>query len=399
MKRMMFMKRMVAMMAVVFSVAMFAACSDDDNSGGGGNQDGGSDSTAVVRVEGVTLNESNITLYPGQTDTLVATITPADAADLTVSWSSSNAEVVSVDTAGVITALTVAEEPVTITVTTTDGGFTATCNVLATIPDGIQPGDYLYRDGTTSSHYLPLDETKALVGVVYYVFEEGETVEPAIADAHKEITEWRGLVIATDIRQQYMQWGQHFNAFANQTLGNWQSITLDVYAKDQYPYADVLATDVMNGYANTMAYIGWNNEGMTAEVEVFGDKGQGSYMEEQPVEVTAVQTIANFNNGLGPWNWPEGVYGSMYYLPSVAELNEIGKNLEVINASLSAAGMETIVTDVNAEPMWSYGYWTSTIATNEYQYNDVACYYNCADGVYDSTACTDSRKTLAVFAF
>ena len=30
MKRMMFMKRMIAMMAVVFSVAMFASCSDDD---------------------------------------------------------------------------------------------------------------------------------------------------------------------------------------------------------------------------------------------------------------------------------------------------------------------------------------------------------------------------------
>ena len=42
MKRMMFLKKMVAMMAMVFSVAMFAACSDDDNDdpGTGGNEPG-----------------------------------------------------------------------------------------------------------------------------------------------------------------------------------------------------------------------------------------------------------------------------------------------------------------------------------------------------------------------
>ena len=64
MKRMMFMKRMIAMMAVVFSVAMFASCSDDDENNGG-----------TVAVTGVTSQDS-LFLGVDSTFTLVATIAP-----------------------------------------------------------------------------------------------------------------------------------------------------------------------------------------------------------------------------------------------------------------------------------------------------------------------------------
>ena len=79
-----------------------------------------------VAVDGVTLDESSITLVVGGNQTLVATVTPADADDKSVTWSSSNSSVATV-TDGVVTA--VSPGTVTITVTTVDGGYTATCQV------------------------------------------------------------------------------------------------------------------------------------------------------------------------------------------------------------------------------------------------------------------------------
>ena len=76
MKRMMFMKRMIAMMAVVFSVAMFASCSDDDENNGG-----------TVAVTGVTIQET-LPLGVDSTFTLVATIAPEDATNKSVTWAS-----------------------------------------------------------------------------------------------------------------------------------------------------------------------------------------------------------------------------------------------------------------------------------------------------------------------
>ena len=80
----------------------------------------------VVDVTGVTLSDSTATITAGQTKTLTATVAPENATDKTVSWSSSDEAVATVED-GVVTA--VAAGTATITVTTTDGGFTATCAV------------------------------------------------------------------------------------------------------------------------------------------------------------------------------------------------------------------------------------------------------------------------------
>ena len=80
----------------------------------------------VVDVTGVTLSDSTATITAGQTKTLTATVAPDNATDKTVSWSSSDEAVATVED-GVVTA--VAAGTATITVTTTDGGFTATCAV------------------------------------------------------------------------------------------------------------------------------------------------------------------------------------------------------------------------------------------------------------------------------
>ncbi len=111
---------------------------------------GGSDPVAVT---GVSLNKASTSIVEGKTETLVATVAPSNASDKSVSWSSDDESVATVD-GGIVTA--VAAGTATITVTTTDGSFTDECEVTVTeapaavnyekvteAPEGGWSGEYL----------------------------------------------------------------------------------------------------------------------------------------------------------------------------------------------------------------------------------------------------------------
>ena len=91
------------------------------------------DGTYVIPVTGVSLDESSITLDVGGNQTLTATVTPEDATNKKVCWSSDNEAVATVSEDGVVTA--VAGGTAVITATTHDGLFTATCTVTVNAPD------------------------------------------------------------------------------------------------------------------------------------------------------------------------------------------------------------------------------------------------------------------------
>lgn len=85
----------------------------------------------------LTLNKSIDNLQVGQTDTLIATITPDNATNKTVTWKSSDESIATVDQTGKVTA--VKEGTATITATTTDGSnLSANCVVTVT-PQGTTP--------------------------------------------------------------------------------------------------------------------------------------------------------------------------------------------------------------------------------------------------------------------
>ena len=83
--------------------------------------------STTVPVTGVSLNKTSLTLDAGKSETLTATVTPSNATDKSVTWSSSNTAVATVSSEGVVTG--VKAGTATITVTTNDGGKTATCAV------------------------------------------------------------------------------------------------------------------------------------------------------------------------------------------------------------------------------------------------------------------------------
>jgi len=83
--------------------------------------------TTTVSVTGVSLNKSSISIQVGESVALSATIAPANATEKRITWESSDPDVVSVSSSGVVTAHAVGTA--TITATTVDGGITATCTV------------------------------------------------------------------------------------------------------------------------------------------------------------------------------------------------------------------------------------------------------------------------------
>ena len=90
------------------------------------------DGTYVIPVTGVSLDESSITLDVGGNQALTATVTPEDATNKKVRWSSDNEAVATVSEDGVVTA--VAGGTAVITATTHDGLFTASCTVTVNAP-------------------------------------------------------------------------------------------------------------------------------------------------------------------------------------------------------------------------------------------------------------------------
>ncbi len=107
-----------------------------------------------ISVTSVSLPQSQGTLEINQTAQLTPTVLPANASNKNVKWTSSDATVVSVSSAGVLKALK--SGSATITVETTDGNKTATYKV--TVPEIVAQSVTL----TSSSNTLEIGKTLQL---------------------------------------------------------------------------------------------------------------------------------------------------------------------------------------------------------------------------------------------
>lgn len=79
-----------------------------------------------VTVTGVSLDKHSLSMKTGENETLIAAVSPENATDKSLTWTSSNEDIVTVD-GGIVTA--VKEGSATVTVTTADGNFTDSCEV------------------------------------------------------------------------------------------------------------------------------------------------------------------------------------------------------------------------------------------------------------------------------
>ena len=101
------------------------------------------DTVAPAEVESVSLDKTSYSFVAGGSYTLKATVLPADARQ-TVTWTSSNPDVVMVDANGGITSA--GKGSAVVTVTTTNGNKTATCNVTVDKSIYIMSSGQVYRN-------------------------------------------------------------------------------------------------------------------------------------------------------------------------------------------------------------------------------------------------------------
>ena len=88
------------------------------------------DPASGAEVEGVTLDPAKLTLLVGKSDTLTATVLPETATNRDVTWTSNDPNIATVDENGNVTAVKAGKT--TITVTTKEGSYKASCAVTVT---------------------------------------------------------------------------------------------------------------------------------------------------------------------------------------------------------------------------------------------------------------------------
>ena len=404
MKRMMFMKRMIAMMAVVFSVAMFASCSDDDENNGG-----------TVAVTGVTIQDS-LFLGVDSTFTLVATIAPEDATNKSVTWASDDETVATVDANGVVRGI--AEGTADITVTTVDGEFTDVCAVTVTANGGggvvvgdVNVGDYYYSDGTVSSTF---DESKTPVGIVFHVFENGTVSDTELAADFPACN--HGLVVSLAGINNTV-WSSHAAA-----LGYNAQVTDQNYFATILGFVpgceniDIMNTTAMNGYSNTKAYKTFNDyndesqQYVIIEQQFIPDgtedeegKPNGEWVDVNiPVHVNILDSLDIFTV-VAPADYTSG-----WFVPSAAEVAMIGENITVINEKLTAIdasyAIPTVGEFVPGQGVVAPALWTSTMVESFLyydmtEYNGGVMMYNLESSSAVGTSCTEQHDARYVLAF
>lgn len=134
-----------------------------------------------VAVTGVNLDPAVTTLQVGDEMQLTATVAPAEATNKIVTWSSSNPDVASVTADGWVKALV--DGTTTITVTTVDGGFTASATVTVdavVVPPSGEISDVEVISGDQQLALSWSDPTDIDLAYVKIVIQDGDTVTDTV---------------------------------------------------------------------------------------------------------------------------------------------------------------------------------------------------------------------------
>ena len=292
--------------------------------------------------------------------------------DKELKWISSDETKALVDNNGKVTALAAGTVDIT---ATTSGSWSvpsdqspksATCTVTITEPlIAAKLGDFYYSDGTISSTLLA---EKTVIGIV--LSRDNAT------STDKKLPEkcTHGLVLA--LGEGYGNWSSSYDAGK---VNTW-------------------ATD--NGYQNTTGVYSSNWSYVTNE---FGKRLLGhnntsalrGYIAANGYTSGILEALNDYNDALAENNikWPETA--SELYIPSIAEMDAIHKNLEVLNASLKAAGGDEFVMD--AVDSQNDSYWTTS--ENEVSSGNAATINPFTGELYGGVLKSKAKKVRFIFAF
>jgi hypothetical protein len=122
--------------------------------------------SGVSEVTGVTVSPSTFSLNTGSTRQLSATISPLNATNKNITWSTSNNEIATISTTGLVTAK--GSGTATITARTSDGGYTANSSITVSAGTGcatitrVEGEDYDDMFGISLGASADIDDTDCI---------------------------------------------------------------------------------------------------------------------------------------------------------------------------------------------------------------------------------------------
>ena len=286
-----------------------------------------------VVMTDMTISNAALDMTTGAQAALSVDITPSNASYQTLTWTSSDEDVATVDQHGVVTAMSAGTA--VITVTQKENGMSRTCEV--TVKDPVtetKVGDYYYSDGTTSPE---LDASKTVIGVVFSLDNPVQMGDPKLAEDCPDCT--HGYVVA-------------MVEYADQDFGSVSTYNGHGYYNGiGYDANLIVDQDKANGYGNTLAHRDLNAS--KPDYCKFFNATDG---------VVATHTAAVAS--------PESA--SAWYIPSYKEMQMLNENRVVVNESLTAAGADAVAEpyereESHDEMRTSDWYWTSTIHGTWYE--------------------------------
>ena len=282
-------------------------------------------------------------------------------------WSSSDEAKAVVDKNGKVTAL--AAGTVEITATTTGSWSvpsgeqqkSAKCTVtISEAANAIKVGDFYFSDGTTSS---TLQSGKTVIGIVISRDNATSTDKKLPAGCT------HGVVLA--LGEGSGNWSSSYDAGRVNTWATqngYENTTGTYYSNAHWAY-------VRNEYGNRL--LGYNN---TSALK--------AYIKNNGYTSGILDALAAYQIAL-----PETA--SELYIPSIAEMDAVAKNLEVINAALEAAGGTKFVMD-NADSQID-AYWTTS--ENEASSGNAATINPFTGELHGGVMKSKEKKVRFIFAF
>jgi hypothetical protein len=231
-------------------------------------------STSATAITSVTIDKAKDTIRtPGGTTVLFATRAPANADNKNVIWTSSNPRIANVNQAGKVTY--VAPGDVVITVTTVDGGFTATSNIhCLAVPVDNRPTFSLHTD--QSYEYSGTDGPYEQ-GMSFRTSKDGQILKIKFYKADVDAGEHTGTIWTEDGSAKLAT-----VVFTNETASGWQEATLSTPLNIVKNTVYVVSVNSVGGYvASGKAFDSEITNGpITGIMSFYSSAGPGTFPSE-----------------------------------------------------------------------------------------------------------------------
>jgi len=297
------MRRKVKVITLLLSAALLSACQLEPLS---------------VNVTGISLSSSSVSLEVGETFQLTATVSPNNASNRVVIWSTSNSDVVTVDSNGFIIAAGTGSA--VITAKTDDGGFFANCSVK------VEEGLSISLDKTEVA--LKVGETVKLNLTIKPESAKSKTIEWSSSDTGVATVE-NGLVkavgsgeakitvsignasascqVSSRIEKMLIK-KVILNGYTDGILEYSETINFSYDEQDRLRYLEMVCPNPDGGNKLThRAIVDYPNKGNASLIDVFAEEYRGEIMLRRRVLDLSLNENGAIEKGTNLFYSPYGV--------------------------------------------------------------------------------------------